>query len=183
MYSASLWLTSGWQIYCKHYMHNIYTYLFRYHIVMITGNLAIIDTVLNTAAVSVRVRHTCACDLSYYCFRQPFFGCITIEIFSKVLSLNWCHVVVLYLCPDSKVHWANMGPIWGQQDPGGPHVGPMNFAIWVCSMGTGNEKSLYLTKLCFLQNQWNVYCAQNEMSVMSLIMQNIQFSSNGFTTF
>ena len=34
--------------------------------------------------------------------------------------------------PDSKVHGANMGPIWGRQDPGGPHVGPMNFAIWVC---------------------------------------------------
>ena len=32
--------------------------------------------------------------------------------------------------PDSKVHGANMGPIWGRQDPGGPHVGPMNFAIW-----------------------------------------------------
>ena len=32
--------------------------------------------------------------------------------------------------PDSKVHGVNMGPIWGQQDPGGPHVGPMNFAIW-----------------------------------------------------
>ena len=32
--------------------------------------------------------------------------------------------------PDSKVHGANMGPIWGQQDPGGPHVGPTNFAIW-----------------------------------------------------
>ena len=31
--------------------------------------------------------------------------------------------------PDSKVHGANMGPIWGRQDPGGPHVGPMNFAI------------------------------------------------------
>ena len=31
--------------------------------------------------------------------------------------------------PDSKVHVANMGPIWGRQDPGGPHVGPMNFAI------------------------------------------------------
>ena len=26
--------------------------------------------------------------------------------------------------PDSKVHGANMGPIWGRQDPGGPHVGP-----------------------------------------------------------
>ena len=23
-----------------------------------------------------------------------------------------------------------MGPIWGRQDPGGPHIGPMNFAIW-----------------------------------------------------
>ena len=33
--------------------------------------------------------------------------------------------------PDSKVHGANMGPIWGRQEPGGPHVGPMNFAIWV----------------------------------------------------
>ena len=31
--------------------------------------------------------------------------------------------------PDSKVHGAYMGPIWGRQDPGGPHVGPMNFAI------------------------------------------------------
>ena len=31
--------------------------------------------------------------------------------------------------PDSKVHGANMGPIWGRQDPGGPHVGPMNLAI------------------------------------------------------
>ena len=33
--------------------------------------------------------------------------------------------------PNSKVHGANMGPIWGQQDPGGPHVDPMNFATWV----------------------------------------------------
>ena len=33
--------------------------------------------------------------------------------------------------PDSKVHGVNMGPIWGRQDPGGPHVGPMNIAIWV----------------------------------------------------
>ena len=23
-----------------------------------------------------------------------------------------------------------MGPIWGGKDPGGLHVGPMNFAIW-----------------------------------------------------
>ena len=35
--------------------------------------------------------------------------------------------------PNSKVHGAHMGSIWGRQDPGGPHVGPMNFAIWVGS--------------------------------------------------
>ena len=47
---------------------------------------------------------------------------------------------ITYLCPnrnyskrnvpDSKVRGTNMGPIWGRQGPGGPHVGPMNFAIW-----------------------------------------------------
>ena len=30
---------------------------------------------------------------------------------------------------DSQVHGANMGPIWGRQDPAGPHVGPM-LAPW-----------------------------------------------------
>ena len=33
--------------------------------------------------------------------------------------------------PDSKVYGGNMRPTWGRQDPGGCHVGPMNFAIWV----------------------------------------------------
>ena len=27
-----------------------------------------------------------------------------------------------------------MGPTWGRQDPGGPHVGPMKFAIWDMQM-------------------------------------------------
>ena len=39
----------------------------------------------------------------------------------------WNHLTNL---PVSKVHGANMGPIWGRQAPGGPHVGPMNFVIW-----------------------------------------------------
>ena len=33
--------------------------------------------------------------------------------------------------PDNKAHGVNMGPTWGRQDPDGPHIGPMNFAIWV----------------------------------------------------
>ena len=46
---------------------------------------------------------------------------------------EWRRCIPDNLCtyPDSKVHGANMGPIWGRQDPGGPHVGPMNFALWV----------------------------------------------------
>ena len=33
--------------------------------------------------------------------------------------------------PDSKFHVANMGPTWGRQYPGGPHVGHMKLAILV----------------------------------------------------
>ena len=36
--------------------------------------------------------------------------------------------------PKSKVHRANVGHIWGRQDPGGPHVGPQIFAICVTSI-------------------------------------------------
>ena len=43
------------------------------------------------------------------------------------------HVAMLSILPmqrESKVHRANMGPTWGRQDPGGPHVGHLNLAIW-----------------------------------------------------
>ena len=33
--------------------------------------------------------------------------------------------------PDGKVHAANMGPTWVLSAPDGPHVSPMNLAIWV----------------------------------------------------
>ena len=47
----------------------------------------------------------------------------------------------LVIIPDSKVHGANMGPIWGRQVPGGHHVGPMKFAIW-------NGLCLWLVYIC-----------------------------------
>ena len=46
-----------------------------------------------------------------------------------------CHTFII-LIPDSKVHGDNMGPIWGRQDPGGPHVGPTNFVIWDCKVAS-----------------------------------------------
>ena len=59
---------------------------------------------------------------------MPFF------IAKTILFTVLCHydgVVATLYHSDIKIHEANMGPIWGRQDPGGPHVGPMNFAIWV----------------------------------------------------
>ena len=40
--------------------------------------------------------------------------------------------MLVEILPDSNFYGANMGPIWGRQDPDGPHVSPMNFAIWAC---------------------------------------------------
>ena len=46
------------------------------------------------------------------------------HIHSRVNSGYWLSQrkePLLRNAPDSKVHGANMGPIWGRQDPGGPH--------------------------------------------------------------
>ena len=39
-----------------------------------------------------------------------------------------------------------MGPTWGRQDPGGPHVGPMNLAIWE-AFSTYAQQSINTAKL------------------------------------
>ena len=41
-----------------------------------------------------------------------------------------CMLAHVIHTPGSKVHGANMGPIWDRQGTGGPHIGPMNFVIW-----------------------------------------------------
>ena len=87
--------------------------------------------------------------------------------------------------PDSKVHGANMGPIWGRQDPGGSHVGPMNFAIWA-GVGSARVNENTCSKvLIFNLNQtillyYHYYaslCSNDswyETTVMFLINQNWQ---------
>ena len=54
---------------------------------------------------------------------------------SQISELD-CLLNSLLCSPDSKVYGANMGPTWGQQDSGGPHICPMNFAIWVTAKKT-----------------------------------------------
>ena len=79
-----------------------------------------------------------------------------------------------YGSPYSKIHGANMEPIWGRQDPGGPHVGPMNFAIWV-SIATPVEHLQCLETLSTMtfpvcgihfQNSTDVYCLSNKYNWM-----------------
>ena len=50
------------------------------------------------------------------------------------LLVEWVPGLNMLNTPDSKVHGANMGPIWGRQDPDGPHVVPMNLVIWDSGM-------------------------------------------------
>ena len=57
-------------------------------------------------------------------------GCVTRD---KLDANSWQLNLV------SKVHGAYMGHTWGRQDPGGPHVGPMNLAIRVGPWNPGRH--------------------------------------------
>ena len=65
------------------------------------------------------------------------------------------HILPSDALPDSKVHGANMGPIVGRQDPCGPHVGPMNFAIWA---GAKRHQVIVKHDVDFI---WTLYGHQN----------------------
>ena len=66
---------------------------------------------------------------------------------------RWHVMVSLHRNTHSKVHGANMGPIWGRQDPGGPNVGPMN---------------CYLGRPCFAGSSIIVHVLTNTKSMANL---------------
>ena len=70
------------------------------------------DTCLYPQDHCIRRRNQC---VKSYIFMLPF----VIDGKSDIHSI-----------PHSKVYGPNMGPTWGRQDPGGPHVGHMNVVIW-----------------------------------------------------
>ena len=83
----------------------------------------------------------------------------------KLRFILFCCGPCTHVFPDSKIHEANMGPIWGRQDPGGAHVGPMNFAIWVLqsyftSLVLGTSKlTLFLP---YLEARWFLIWTQTQ---------------------
>ena len=58
---------------------------------------------------------------------------VALELFRAIYIINTAEdaMVAWVVCPESKVHGANMGPIWDRRDPDGPYVGPMNSTIWL----------------------------------------------------
>ena len=77
--------------------------------------------------------------------------------------------------PDNKVQGANMGPIWGRQDPGGPHVGPMNFVIWESDLDIDSlrrrvhpkehEHALYWRQMVVMAFQINLFATKLQTHV------------------
>ena len=70
---------------------------------------------------------------SHYVGVDPFYqhGLTAIRARISIYICVFCRMCLLiHTHPDSKIYVASKGPTWGQQDTGGPHVGPMNIAIW-----------------------------------------------------
>ena len=88
-----------------------------------------------------------------------FISQTSIHIWYRSAVYSQYHNVVYNAYPDSKVRGANMAPIWGRQDPGGSHVGPMNFAIWVCFI-------MYVVR-DYLINEYNQWVIQPILCVIS----------------
>ena len=66
------------------------------------------------------------------------------------MPIDWSTKAVRWqLASDSKVHGDNMGPIWGQQDSRGPHVGSINLAIG----GAAHGNYIY-TQWYYIAAQW-----------------------------
>ena len=60
-----------------------------------------------------------------------------------MFHIHTCWSFVTHIVPDNKVHGTNMGPTWGRQDPGRPHVGPMKIAIWGVLVWYTNSNTIH----------------------------------------
>ena len=69
------------------------------------------------------------------------------------------------MLPDSKGHGANMEPTWGRQDPGWPHVGPMNFPIWDHVIHTLMNE-IFKWRLFASRQSWHIF-------VVNILVQEI----------
>ena len=62
--------------------------------------------------------------------RKHLYSALTMAVQHCANRVHFRSILTLKITPDSKVHRANAGLNWGRQDPGEPHVGPVDLAIW-----------------------------------------------------
>ena len=67
----------------------------------------------------------------------------------NALTMKLCHI-----CPESKVHGANIGPTWVLSAPDGPHVSPRNLVIRVCIYYIWHSKRWILGKYVSKLESW-----------------------------
>ena len=112
--------------------------------------------------------------------------CIYDELTTMPISVlpKYITFIVSKAYPDSKVHGANVGPVWGRQDPGGPHVGPMDFSIrvrttvddFLCQIGNHDVKRyLLVINLTYQHFIASTYVLSNQKFSFSIF---IYYSSN-----
>ena len=82
---------------------------------------------------------------------SPVHEVLTLQVLAPCLTFT----TPAYAFPDSKVHGDNMGLIRGRQDPGGPHVGSMDLAIWVI---TSQYFAIRASTGAVLWNRVSAYC-------------------------
>ena len=83
-------------------------------------------------------------------------------IFISFTMVAWCHKWAeppIGHYPHNKGYGATIGPILGREDPGGPHVGPMNFVIWVMNAGIQDLKDWAIVTQNSNVNGWTEYMA------------------------
>ena len=85
---------------------------------------------------------------------------------------------LLTSCPDSKVHWANMGPIWVLSAPDGPHVGPMNLAIMGITALCCSAQAPHIMALCVLMCTVFTHCCGIQSRNARLLL--LHFCSSNF---
>ena len=79
-----------------------------------------------TSWICMYVMHVCHAKYTHNWTFRIFCCCIHLKGLQTPCNGVWQK----QYNPDSKIHRAYMGPTWGRQDPGGPHVGPMILVIW-----------------------------------------------------
>ena len=80
------------------------------------------------------------------------------------------------ISPDSKVHGGKIGPSWDQQDPGEPHVGPVNFAFLV-------NIEMAPRKIYLISQFWSVgFCCMIRLLVVTYPLVTCRSHCTAFNT-